>query len=324
MLLLLGALVLAAFMGPRVRIEEPSEEPDFGADLEGRLAELEGRYDDIVPGTEKTIVWADPERPGVTRWSIVYLHGFSATRQEVVPLIDDVAAELGANVFYTRLRGHGRSSEAMGEAEVRDWLADAWEALEIGQRIGRRVLVVGTSTGGALATWLAARHGDEGLGALVLISPNFEPRDDRWRMLLRPWAPVLVPLVFGKQWGFETISDEHEKWWTSSYPTRALLPMAGLVELVAGIDGSEIRAPTLAFVAERDALVDPAATERRIAGFAAPVRRVVVIEDADDPQQHVLAGRVLSPTSTPTVRERLLAFVRELDAAPPGSGRRGP
>ncbi|MDD4273595.1 MAG: hypothetical protein PHG14_07705 [Desulfobacter postgatei] len=38
----------------------------------------------------------------------VYIHGFSATRKETAPLSDLVAKTLNANLFYTRLSGHGR------------------------------------------------------------------------------------------------------------------------------------------------------------------------------------------------------------------------
>ena len=57
-----------------------------------------------------------------TELALVYLHGFSASRQETAPLSEDLARQLGANLFVTRLSGHGRSPQAMGEPSVRDWL----------------------------------------------------------------------------------------------------------------------------------------------------------------------------------------------------------
>ena len=42
------------------------------------FAKAEARFDDIVPGTEKRVIWADA--PGEqTPISVLYLHGFSAS-----------------------------------------------------------------------------------------------------------------------------------------------------------------------------------------------------------------------------------------------------
>lgn len=104
----------------------------------------------LVPGAEKTIIWANDSREK-TPLSIIYLHGFSATCRETAPVFDRVAEKLGANLFYTRLTGHGRDSEAMGEVTLNAFLNDAMEAWEIGRTIGEEVIIVGTSTG---ALWL--------------------------------------------------------------------------------------------------------------------------------------------------------------------------
>jgi esterase/lipase len=64
-------------------------------------------------------VWANPDKTK-TPCAIVYLHGFSATRQETAPLSDLVAAQLGAYLYYTRLAGHGRGGEAMAEPYAND------------------------------------------------------------------------------------------------------------------------------------------------------------------------------------------------------------
>ena len=183
---LIGFLTLAAGygLGPRIGLDENIRQPSLPADLVRYLNEGESRLGDITPGTEKAIVWANKDERGPTAYAIVYLHGFSASRQEIAPVCDIVAEALGANLFYTRLRGHGRSSDAMAGLSVNELLNDAVEALEIGKRLGNEVVLIGTSTGGALATWLAASEKSGRIAALVLLSPNFGPKRKESELLL--------------------------------------------------------------------------------------------------------------------------------------------
>ena len=123
-----------------------------------------------------------------TPYSVVYLHGFSATRQETAPLSEQVARALGANLFETRLTGHGLPGDSLDGVTARDWLEDAVEAFEIGRALGDSVIVIGTSTGGTLGAWLATMPAiaDDGLHSLVLISPNFGPVDRAAALLMPP------------------------------------------------------------------------------------------------------------------------------------------
>ena len=57
----------------------------------------------LVGGTEKRLHWHDSEAS--TEWSVVALHGFSASRQETAPLAELVAGRLSANLFETRFYG---------------------------------------------------------------------------------------------------------------------------------------------------------------------------------------------------------------------------
>ena len=79
--------------------------------LEVYLKKSESRFSDVRPGTEKTIVWASPSQKVKTPISIIYLHGFSSSYQDTFPLCEIVAKQLGANLFYTRLSGHGRDGQ---------------------------------------------------------------------------------------------------------------------------------------------------------------------------------------------------------------------
>ena len=112
---IIALLAAAFFIGPVYRIDPRVTQPALPGDLDAWLAAAERSQQDIVPGTEKSIVWAHADRRR-TPLAIIYLHGYSATRKEVEPLCDRLAAQLGANLYYTRLAGHGREGRALGQA----------------------------------------------------------------------------------------------------------------------------------------------------------------------------------------------------------------
>jgi alpha-beta hydrolase superfamily lysophospholipase len=308
-----GALVLlvaVALLGPRVHVEERWAEPTLSADLDAYLATSEASVPDLRAGDGKAIVWLDPDEPAVTPLSLVYLHGFSADRHEVEPLVSELARDLGANVYFARLTGHGRDGPAMAEATVEDWLDDAAEAVAVGGRIGERIVLMGTSTGGTLALWTAARVETRGrIAAVVLISPNLGLVDPAAPLLLWPWGGTLARLIVGPERCFEAQNAEHGRHWTTCYPTEALLPMMALVDLVRSLDAGAVTAPTLVFYASGDRVVDPAATDRVMARLTGGSARMTVVEGAGDQDQHVLAGAVLSPQTTADVRRRVVDFL---------------
>ena len=273
------------------------------------LAARESREPGIRPGTGRKVTWARG-RPARTPLALVYLHGYSATRQEVAPLPDRVGAALGANVFYTRLTGHGRDGAAMLGGSAAAWEQDALEALAIGRAIGERVVLISTSTGGTLSTWLASREPDAALAALVMISPNFAPRDRT--LYLLDW-PLLGPLLLA--W----LGDDYRTWqphnalqaryWTWSYPYRALPELVRLMRQVEAIDKSAIRVPALMIYSPADQVIDPAAVEDAFAAWGGAPKRLVAFTAAEDPAQHVLAGDVLSPGSTAELVRLVSAFL---------------
>lgn len=114
-------IVIVFLSGPRVDTNIRINPLILPEDLDQYLAESESEFNDIIPGAEKKIFWAG--KKGVqTPYSLVYLHGFSACRQETAPLSEIVAEKLGANLFYTRFKGHGRTGDAMLEGSVDAWL----------------------------------------------------------------------------------------------------------------------------------------------------------------------------------------------------------
>ena len=315
-------LLLGYLLGPRHELVEPAPLgaiPNSPLALEEYLAASERGAADIVPGAEKALLWAHDDRRR-TPLAIVYLHGFSATRQEMAPLTEQLAAELGANLFLTRLSGHGQNPSAMGRVSATDWLRDTLEAYEIGLAIGERVIVVGASTGGTLALWLAERVPRESLAALLLISPNLGPRDSRAMWLAGPWGRQLAELMLGEEYRWTPSNDLHARYWNWRYPTRALVPMMALVRTVRDSDLEGINVPTLMLYSPADRVVDPAQIETafaRVGERAAPLayKRLLTIEDSQDPSSHVLAGDILAPRDTARVRQHLLEFLAAMPAA---------
>lgn len=298
-------------LGPRPGVESEWVEPRLGPDLDAYLTESERDVPSLRPGDAKSVVWRDPDTRERTEVSIVYLHGFSADRHEVEPLITELAHDLQANVYFTRLSGHGRDGAGMSEPSAADWLVDTAEAIAIGGRIGEKVVLVATSTGGTLALWAATQERARGrLSALVLISPNLGLRDRLAPVLLWPWGSVLARLVLGPERCFEPRNAYQAAHWTTCYPPGALLPMMALVEHVKTVDLGVIEIPTLVIYSPKDEIVDAIETERVILTLRPSLVSTYLVEESGDPENHVLAGDAVSPGTTDQVRARILATLK--------------
>jgi alpha-beta hydrolase superfamily lysophospholipase len=297
--------------GPDAPAERAAPPAEITA-LDGWVAQQEAAVADIRPGTAKGIVWhgAAGER---TPWSVVYLHGFSASRLETAPLAEQVAQALGANLFHSRLTGHGRASpDAMGEASVQDWLADTLEAVRIGQLLGEKVLVVSVSTGSTLATWLALRPEGGSVAAQVFISPNYGPRNKLSELINGPWGRQIAVALEGETRGRTPDDPREAHAWTTRYPTRALFPMMALVDHVRDSDMSAFRTPLLVLYSEQDKTVDPQLTRDVFARIASQDKKAVVVDYSESTGQHVLAGDIRAPKATAPMADTIVHWVRRL------------
>ncbi|MEM6407082.1 MAG: alpha/beta fold hydrolase [Pseudomonadota bacterium] len=281
--------------------------------LDVYLEQAEARYDDISDGVQKRIIWAG--EPGAqTEFSVIYIHGFSASSEEIRPVPDRVAQELGANLFFTRLRGHGRSGLAMTEPAAGDWLEDMAEALAIGRRLGEQVVVLTTSTGGTIAA-VTSLNPDlrESVKGIVFVSPNFRIKNPTATILEWPLARTLSTLLAGAERSFDPQNEGHAKYWTTIYPTTALIPMAAIVRHARKADYADVSTPALFVFSDDDAVVD-AETTRAVStkwgGSVTLAPRVMGPED--DPFNHVIAGDILSPGQTDETVELITNWVRGL------------
>jgi alpha-beta hydrolase superfamily lysophospholipase len=267
-------------------------------DLDAYLAESEARHPDLRPGCAKRIVWHEGVQGRRTRVALVYVHGFSASPGETAPFADDLAKALGANLFYTRLTGHGRSPEAMAECSVPAWLADGEEALDVAARLGERTVLIGCSTGATLAVLLAAGPRGAQVRAQVLLSPNFGPR--AFGSFLLDWysAPFWVRQVLGDERVVPRENELHERFWTLRYPSAALLPMAELVRRARRSDLPSLRTPTLVIFNPQDKVVSPGRIRSVLRRLGASTLQVEQVQGTEDPSAHVLCGDAFGPAMT--------------------------
>ncbi len=281
---------------------------DIDAWLAAAEQDVASRYA-LIPDTEKRVTWFG-DAGARTPYAVVSLHGFSATRQETAPLAERVAAALGANLFETRLTGHGHEERPMHDVHAEDWLADTAEALAIGARLGERIVVLGTSTGGTLALAMS-RHDIAGpVSDIVVMSPNLQPSDGKAAWLTRPAGPLIARLIAGDTRSWQPHNEQQARYWSTRYPIEAAVEMMRLVDLLNAELPLQLQQNLLVLLSPDDAVVSPEATKQAFERISAPRKALIEIEGAADPSNHVLAGDILSPGSTDEVAALIVDFVR--------------
>lgn len=282
--------------------------------LDAHLAQSEAQVGGIRDGCAKRIDWA--QGCVKTPVSLVFVHGFSASCGELWPLPDLVAKGLGANLFMTRLTGHGQDGAAMGRARLDDWDADVAEAIKIGAALGDEVIVMGCSTGCTLLTTALAEKidGSDVIKGVVHVSPNYG--------LAHMWAQALLQLPKVRSWGeyvagseqsFDKMSDDHAKYWTLRYDTQAVFTMADAVRAAMASPIEGITTPAYFALCETDEVVSPAKTRTVMERWGGSLAEDILVQGPnDDKMGHVMAGDVFSPDQTAPLAERVIRWARGL------------
>ncbi len=197
--------------------------------LEHQINESEKQVEGLKPGNEARIIW-NPDRP-YERSDIVflYLHGFGASNREGEPVIDLLSKKYHANVYMSRLSEHGISREnSMEFLTEESYLKSAEDAFEITRKLGKHIVVVGTSTGGTIGLILATRHSE--IESLILYSPFIDLFDP---------APHIVTESYGKAlfWlkNFSMVADvprkgEVAKYWSEKYHVNGYIALMSVID----------------------------------------------------------------------------------------------
>jgi pimeloyl-ACP methyl ester carboxylesterase len=114
---------------------------------------------------------------------VIYVHGFASSQrgEKAVYFAERFLARGDAYLTFD-LRGHGESSGTMAELTVTRALADVETVLAWARERFARIVVIGSSLGGQLAAWAAARNPDV-IAANLLIAPAFAFYENRVRDL---------------------------------------------------------------------------------------------------------------------------------------------
>ncbi len=229
-----AVLVAAYFAGPSPATPEYKKElpqvPAAPPSLEAYVQANESAHK-LKPDNEARIIWANDSIKSKTDYALVYLHGFSASQAEGNPVHKNIAAAFGCNLYLSRLAGHGiDTTEPMMTLTAEDNWASAKQALEIGKQLGKKVILMGTSTGGTNALQLAATYPGDVAG-LVLLSPNIAINNDKAWVLNKHWGVKVAQWVTGNDHKISADTTAvYRQYWYSRYPFEGT---AALQEILA-------------------------------------------------------------------------------------------
>jgi esterase/lipase len=162
----------------------------------------------------------------------LYLHGFSASWYEGYPANVEFAKYFDCNAYFPRLASHGIETDdpLIDMTPDRLW-ESAKEALMVARTIGKKVIIMSTSTGGTLALKLAADF-PEYIDGLILYSPNIRINNKSAFLLSKPWGLQIGRKASGGKYRVvnEDFDSKYCKYWNCKYRMEAVVFLQQLVE----------------------------------------------------------------------------------------------
>jgi pimeloyl-ACP methyl ester carboxylesterase len=319
-IVILLILVIVYLGGPR-----PSS-PDYDLNmptvpansltLEQFVAKEEASHK-LKPDNQARIIWANDSAKSRTNYSIVYLHGFSASQAEGDPVHKDIARLFGCNLYLSRLAEHGiDTTDAMMNLTVNNYWESAKEALAIGKQLGDSVIVIGCSTGGSLALKLAAEYPE--IRALILLSPNIAINDPNAWLLNNPWGLQIARMVLGSKYvdSKKDSSDLYRQYWYYHYRLEAAVALEELIESSMNKETfKQVKQPTLLLYyykddVHQDSTVKVSAMLDMFAQLGTPsdLKRSLAMPATGD---HVISSYIRSK-DVEGVRKECERFLREI------------
>lgn len=198
-------------------------------EIEDYVKSKEFQIKDLKLRNEAQIIWANDTLKEKTAYSVVYIHGFSAGHEEGAPIHKEFAKRYGFNLYLARLEDHGRAfDDTFKNLTPDNFIQSAEDAIDIGKILGDKVIVMSCSTGGTLATILAAAGED--IHSMIMYSPNIDIYDSNSEILLFPWGKQLSSIVMGGDYNRISYTPEQKKYWNEVYHTNGLFTLKNIIK----------------------------------------------------------------------------------------------
>ncbi len=132
-----------------------------------------------------------PYRAIQSEVGVLLIHGFLGSPYELRPLADTLY-NAGYSVSALLLPGHGGNPENLKGVRWQSWYSHCQQELERLKKDCSRVIVIGFSMGGLLASLLVAKQQSD---ALVLMAAAFQLRSQK-QMAFAKWVGYLMPWMY--------------------------------------------------------------------------------------------------------------------------------
>ena len=316
--IILLIVIIIYFMGPKPSAPLLSYQlpviPAESAALEKYIHDHEALHK-LKPDNEARIVWFNDSLKQPTEYAVVYIHGFSASQEEGDPVHYEFAQKFGCNLFLNRLEEHGiDTTEPLANVTADKLWNSAKEAYAIGKRLGKKIILMATSTGGTLALKLAAEYPD--IKALILLSPNIAINDSKAWLLNNHWGLQIAKLVKGNYIHAKDSTALYARYWNAKYRIESTVQLEELIEMTMKESVfKKITQPVLLLYYykdedHQDPVVKVSAMKRMFMQLGTPenLKRQIAIPNAGD---HVIGSYVKSK-DVKTVEEECDKFARDV------------
>jgi esterase/lipase len=299
--IVLVILIIIYFLGPQPSTPKYDNQlpviPSDAAQLEKYIADNEAKHK-LKPDNEARIIWFNDSAKEKTEYAIVYLHGFSASQEEGDPVHKEFAKKFGCNLFLARLAEHGiDTTDALANYTAEKSWRSAVEAYTIGKQLGKKIILMSTSTGGTLALKLCAGFPD--IAANIMMSPNIAVNDPNAWLLNNRWGLQIAHIVVGEQRTVSDTTEVYARYWNNRYSTKSLVQLEELLEsTMKESTFKKVTQPSLMLYYfkdedHQDEVVKVSAMKRMFAQLATPdsLKRQVALPNTGN---HVLASPIKS------------------------------
>jgi esterase/lipase len=311
-------LICIYFFGPRPQHPRLSNDlplvPAQTEQLENYIQQHEAMHN-LKRDNDARIIWNNDSSKTKTGYAVVYLHGFSASREEGDPVHINFARKFGCNLFLSRLAEHGiDTTDPMVNLTADELWNSAKEAFAIGKQLGKKIILMSTSTGGTLALKLASEFPE--IAGLILLSPNIAINDGEAWMLNNPWGLQMATLVKGK---YHTATDTtaiYKKYWYDKYKMESVVQLEELLEMtMKETTFKKVEQPVLMLYyykdeQHQDPVVKVSAMKRMFSELGTPYnkKKAVAIPNAGD---HII-GSYIKSKDLKTVEAEIEKFAIEV------------